>query len=226
MTPATPAVCSLSGHASPEHNVGRQASSAPTRGIPDPSHSSHPQNLGADPPFYSIPTGDLCLACDRTLTEPCLGRASYYLSGAHQVSEAYVHTGNFLWHSQWQYTNCAAPRSTVHPSALSYLHCHRGCSPPFGMEGGSDASPRPGSSRVPRPGIPCTLAPRGRQTPQALFLDVCMVARVRQGAWRPIGARDPLLLSWCGYRSPIRNNIFDARAREPTRLRLHLKWAI
>ena len=117
MTPAAPAVYSSLGHASPESNVGRQAFSAPARAILDSSQSPQSPDLDVDHPLLSIPTGDLCCACDRTLTEPCMAEP-HITSAEPAVSEAYVFMVDFLGQQpivELVYYGAAA-FSTAHPT--------------------------------------------------------------------------------------------------------------
>lgn len=110
---------------------------------PGPESGAQSPDLDVDPPFLlSIPTGDLCCACDRTLTEPCLGEP-HVTSAGPAVSEAYVFIVGYL----------GAQPITVYELLRGRLHRPHGApgistatvdGSPFGMEGGNDAGPRQG----------------------------------------------------------------------------------
>lgn len=130
MTPATPAVCSPLGHASPESNVGRQASSAPTRLIPGPSQSSNPRTLMLIPPFYQSQPVICAVHCDRTLTEPCWAEPHVTSAGPSSLRGIRIHGI-----SPWDTANHSIPivprRPPLPTRGPSCPHSHRGCSPPL-----------------------------------------------------------------------------------------------
>lgn len=131
MTPATPAVCSPLGHASPESNVGRQAFSAPTRLILGPSQSPNPRTLTLIPPFYQSQP----VICAVHVTEPCFAEPHVAPAGP-AVSGAYVFRVDFV--EAQPITVYQFFRGGLHlpPRGPWNLHCHRGCSAPSRWKAG------------------------------------------------------------------------------------------
>lgn len=150
------------------------------------------------------------------MTEPCFSEP-HITSAGRPVSEAYVFRANFLGHSQWQYTNCAAVSSTVHPRPFI-------SPPPSWMLPLRDGRRKrcwasPGSSKVPG------LMHHAHNPREGGSLRKPLSSVAVKELWKPIGTElHCSLLSWCGF-GPQHNNIFDARL-ETHPLRLHLKWAI